>query len=78
YRQEDLLPPFTEAAGLHDVWLELDGTSEEEVDKIFYRSSDTIQLTPIEYRVESEKFTDSDGEPLSDHFPIMVRFSVTF
>ncbi|RMD98862.1 MAG: endonuclease, partial [Deltaproteobacteria bacterium] len=30
------------------------------------------------YRVESEKFTDSDGEPLSDHFPIMVRFSVTF
>ena len=78
YRQEDLLPPFTEAAGLTDVWLELDGNSDEEVDKIFYRSSNDVLLSPIEYRVESERFVDDNGEPLSDHFPIMVRFSATF
>ena len=38
---------------------------------------DAIEITALRWRNESERFTRDDGEPLSDHAPIAVAFSVT-
>jgi PEP-CTERM motif len=46
----------------------------ERVDKIFFRSSANLLLTPLEYGVPSN-FVDADGAPLSDHDPVSVIFS---
>ncbi|NNL68161.1 MAG: endonuclease [Myxococcales bacterium] len=49
----------------------------ESIDKIFYRSSSTVQLTPLSYEVLTAPFIDStDGGPLSDHEPTAVTFDV--
>lgn len=42
-------------------------------DKIFYRSSDALTLTPTEYFVRTD-FINEDGDDLSDHYPIGVVF----
>lgn len=49
----------------------------ETIDKIFYRSSSTVQLTPTSYEVLTAPFIDTtDGGPLSDHDPTAVIFDV--
>jgi endonuclease/exonuclease/phosphatase family metal-dependent hydrolase len=47
----------------------------EEVDKIFYRSSKQITLTPSNFQIDNAAFYDANGNPLSDHFPTSVNFS---
>jgi len=47
----------------------------EQIDKIFYRSSATLELTALEYAVEDALFTDGGGLPLSDHNPVTALFS---
>jgi hypothetical protein len=46
----------------------------EVVDKIFYRSSDKITLTPTYYELDNPIFYDSLGSPLSDHRPMNAKF----
>ncbi|MFT3922416.1 MAG: endonuclease/exonuclease/phosphatase family protein [Myxococcales bacterium] len=46
----------------------------ERIDKILYRSSASVTLTPTGYRVDSQRFTDADGRPLSDHPPVVATF----
>jgi hypothetical protein len=48
----------------------------ERIDKIFYRSSDRVQLEALAYDVPSALFTDASGNPLSDHEPVFARFDV--
>ncbi|KAJ9603804.1 hypothetical protein H2200_011990 [Cladophialophora chaetospira] len=47
----------------------------EDVDKIFYRSGDSVSLSALDYRHESTKFEQSNGDRLSDHNPILVEFA---
>lgn len=49
----------------------------ERVDKIMYRSSEWVQLEPTLHEVPDELFSDSEGEPLSDHAPVHAVFEVT-
>lgn len=49
----------------------------EVVDKIFYRSSDNIDLNAVQYDLLSNKFVDKNGKQLSDHYPITARFNYT-
>ncbi len=50
----------------------------EVVDKVLYRSSKFITLTPVEYQVKTNEFLDEDGNWLSDHRPIFASFRYTF
>ena len=65
------------SAGLTDACTELDCPEPNRIDKVLFRSSDDIEITALRWRNESERFTRDDGEPLSDHAPIAVAFSVT-
>lgn len=47
----------------------------EVVDKIFYRDSRSIDLTPSNYQLNDPAFVTASGEPLSDHFPVITHFS---
>lgn len=44
------------------------------IDKFVYRSSDAIKITALSWRNENDIFVDGDGNPLSDHDPVAVRF----
>jgi len=46
----------------------------EQVDKIFFRDGGGVTLTPLAYRVESQRFRAADGQPLSDHEPVFALF----
>ena len=45
------------------------------IDKFAFRSARGITLTPVSHRFERKRFTRPDGEPLSDHDPLAVRFA---
>ena len=47
----------------------------EVVDKIFYRSGENIDLSVEDYNLLADKFIDSKGNQLSDHYPITADFS---
>ena len=47
----------------------------EVVDKIYYRSSSKITLTPTSYTLDSPLFYDKDTMPLSDHRPMNAKFT---
>lgn len=49
----------------------------EVVDKVLYRNSKYITLTPTEYLMENEKFVYTDGSNLSDHWPLKVSWNFT-
>jgi hypothetical protein len=53
-----------------------DGPNCELIDKVFYRSSDTVTLTPTSYVVLDALFSDTNGD-LSDHVPVSVLFDYT-
>jgi endonuclease/exonuclease/phosphatase family metal-dependent hydrolase len=46
----------------------------ETIDKILFRSSNTIQLKLSGYALEKQRFSDPSGTPLSDHHPVSARF----
>lgn len=46
----------------------------ERIDKVLYRSSDALILTPTDYAVPDEAFQDADGVDLSDHKPVFASF----
>lgn len=49
----------------------------EVVDKILYRGNRQVTLTARDYRNDNAAFLDSQGRPLSDHYPIATRFDWT-
>ncbi|SKB78093.1 hypothetical protein [Dyadobacter psychrophilus] len=49
--------------------------SSETIDKIFYRSSETVELKTISYSFLNQIFNNKEGLPLSDHHPVSAQFS---
>lgn len=62
------------SAGLRDSCEELACPSAGNIDKVLYRGSPQLQLTPESWRRDTQTFVTSDGEPLSDHVPVAVKF----
>lgn len=60
-------------AGCNDD-AETDGVACERIDKVFYRSSATLALTPTAYDVPADLFDDINGDQLTDHRPVVVTF----
>ncbi|HYC57440.1 MAG TPA: endonuclease/exonuclease/phosphatase family protein [Candidatus Binatia bacterium] len=52
------------------------GANCERIDKIMYRSSDTVSIVPVDYQVLDDFFDDSQGGDLSDHKPVYAEFDV--
>jgi endonuclease/exonuclease/phosphatase family metal-dependent hydrolase len=66
---------FLAETDLNDVCEEIDcGADADEIDKIVYRSSRDVVLTPLTHGFERDVFVDGAGEPLSDHDPLAVDF----
>ena len=47
------------------------------IDKFAFRSSDDVELAPLTWNFETDVFVDDEGEPLSDHDALAVRFAWT-
>ena len=63
--------------GLVDVCAALACPQPGRIDKFLFRSSDDLTITPLSGRFETDVFMRSDGEPLSDHDALAVRFGWT-
>jgi hypothetical protein len=61
------------STGLADSRIAL-GSTDDRIDKIFYRSNSAVLLTPVTYTVESGTFLNSKGKQLSDHEAVSVLF----
>lgn len=59
--------------GLSDVCTELGCDDPNRIDKVLFRSGDGVDITPLEWRNDADAFTRDDGEPLSDHDPVVAR-----
>ena len=66
---------LTAQTGLSDACIAQGVTDEEAIDKFFFRSNDTLTLTPGYCQFETATFVTPGGEPLSDHDPLAVAFS---
>ena len=53
---------------------ELDGVGCERIDKVLFRGSATLSLTPTDYLVPDDLFDDAMGDQLTDHRPVVVTF----
>ena len=47
----------------------------ESIDKILFRGSKNLVLTPSDYNLQSRIFANEAGTPLSDHLPVSLMFS---
>lgn len=47
----------------------------EIVDKVLFRNNAHVSLSALSYLVDSVNFTDSEGNQLSDHYPVIVNWS---
>jgi len=72
-RERAILERILEHENLTDACRSL-SCGDERIDKILFRGSDSLQLKAVRYQVESERFRDRRGAPLSDHEPVMVVF----
>lgn len=63
--------------GLVDVCAALGCPDPGRIDKLAFRSNDTIAITPLSWRVELDVFVDAQDQPLSDHKAVAVRFAWT-
>jgi hypothetical protein len=67
---------FLAATGLHDVCEAVDcGADAGRIDKFAFRSTPALTLTPTSHRFERDVFVRRDGEPLSDHDALAVKFA---
>ena len=60
--------------GLSDVCAALACPQPERIDKWLFRSNAAIAITPLSWQFETALFQDDQGEPLSDHDALAVRF----
>ncbi|MGH7787788.1 MAG: endonuclease/exonuclease/phosphatase family protein [Candidatus Binatia bacterium] len=63
--------------GVSDVCAALSCPEPGRIDKWLFRSSPTLTITPVSWEFQDATFVDGDGEPLSDHEPLAVRFDWT-
>jgi hypothetical protein len=63
--------------GLTDVCAALECPSPGRIDKWVFRSSDRIEIEPLSHRFETDVFAGPDGDGLSDHDALAVRFRWT-
>jgi endonuclease/exonuclease/phosphatase family metal-dependent hydrolase len=63
--------------GLVDVCAALACPEPGRIDKFLFRGSDALELVPLSWRFETDVFVTPEGEPLSDHDPLAVRFRWT-
>lgn len=68
---------FLERTGLTDVCGPLACTDADKIDKAAFRDGDGVRFEPISREWATDEFVRDDGEPLSDHPPLVVRFSWT-
>lgn len=66
---------FLDATGLTSVCDALGCDDPGRIDKFAFRNSDDIDLEPLSWRFEVEKFQDAAGEALSDHDALAVIWS---
>jgi endonuclease/exonuclease/phosphatase family metal-dependent hydrolase len=59
-------------AGLQDACRTLDCPEPERIDRVLFKSSSSVVLTPVSWQVDNS-FVDGDGEPLSDHEAVVVE-----
>lgn len=62
-----------EATGLTDVCDLLECEDAGRIDKAALRSGGGVELEPVERSFAVERFVDAEGEPLSDHDPLVLR-----
>lgn len=72
-RDQAILEHFLQNTGLRDACLDV-GCAELQIDHIFFRSSDQVALRVEDWH-QDRAFVDSQGQALSDHPAIAVRFS---
>lgn len=66
---------FQDATNVRDVCTVVDcGKDAGVIDKFAFRSGGEVTLTPLTHVFERKRFRRSDGQPLSDHDPLAVRF----
>ncbi len=65
---------FLARTGLRDVCFTLGCPDIRRIDKWAFRSSDSLRIVPLSWTVELDVFERFDGEPLSDHDAVAVRF----
>jgi hypothetical protein len=65
---------FLAQARLVDVCDALNCEGPTRIDKFAFASGGGIELEPLAWKLEVERFRDADGEPLSDHDPLAVRW----
>ena len=63
-----IIPPKGDSLMVDDL-----GQYGEVVDKIWYRSGKNIEINASTFKVLFTEFTDSEGNQLSDHYPITSR-----
>lgn len=66
---------LTTRTGISDACIALGIVDEEAIDKFFYRSNDSVMLSPTSCQFETDIFVTPDGGPLSDHDPLAVGFA---
>ncbi len=60
--------------GLTDVCAYLGCPQPGRIEKMLFRSSNEVEVTPLSWHFETDVFVTDDGEPLSDHEALAVRF----
>lgn len=61
--------------GLVDVCAAVGCPQPGRIDKFLFRSSAAVTITPLSWNFETDVFVRGDGEPLSDHDALAVRFA---
>jgi hypothetical protein len=64
---------FLQATGLTDV-CEVVSPCENGIDKFAFRGNATVIIEPLSHSFERDKFRREDGQLMSDHDPLAVRF----
>ena len=64
---------FLERTGLTDACDATGCPEPGSIDKIAYRSGEGVEIEAVSHEMPRERFTTPDGEPLSDHPPVVVE-----
>ena len=66
---------FLDGTGLRDVCAELACSRDDSIDKFAFRSGAVVSLAPTSIDFPEQRFRSITGEALSDHPPLVVRWS---
>lgn len=61
--------------GLQDV-CDLIACPEEGIDRVYFKNTPLVTLTPTSYSIDAALFTDEKSKPLSDHLPVVVDWNI--